>query len=863
MRIQCSEPEDRRRDFEAEFEFAPWRRKKEFDLESFHTLEQLLAADMDQLKSALQLRGMKGGGTHEERAGRLFLARALPFGELRQKLEPKHFPKQKADLATEGEVFENMQAGSKDGYTKKPDKQQFEKKVAEVQNSIDTLSIQMQNEKAGAAKEKGICGKIKKEKDKTKKKLDEEHNTIREMLKDWREINNKEQKLDEEYSEDLKRAEKKEDRVSLERANRQKRKQINKKIAAQGQVVVTMKADKAEEAAIKEAAALLLKLKAEHKALIKAIKALTGEAEKADAEKQMKRFIPKCKALSQNLLADVKKVEKPPTLEIKEPEEEEDLDWDDDDADFEIGNGKVDLRAQREVELAKEQECRNAEWDEHRGHPLCDSYSADLTTKEVVEIGASNDDFLRGLWGFSTKDDNETASSAPSIASKATSAFTVIETNHGRQRMDQRQISIKQLQTAVKHGVKTALEPEDGEPQGRIRYEFEGIIYITDHQSRRCITCWNKKLAVLPSRAVHKQQIQWRKLQNAFQIEDLTKQIATEWSANTVANWVFRVSLKRAEKKEDRVSLELGERAKKQKRKQINKKITAQGQVVVTMKADWGAEEAAIKEAAALLLKLKAERKALIKAIKAGEAEKADAEKQRKRCIPKYKALAQNFFAKEIDGKIFFDPRFTSEHLAKGIFQSTGAMKEERAEEEEEEAANNDESIMCSTIMAERSKELTRCSTIMAERSKELTRRRYQQLHPLVSAHLLATTSPPSIADTYSSWGEKVTRYIVSKCTDQEAEHILKDVHIHALFQEIDAADAELKRKLHDSRCGSTQEGAKKQQQQQQQQQQKKKKKKQQRNFPCLQCEQRFGTKQHLKSHRFGCVCTVQFGKTN
>jgi hypothetical protein len=98
-------------------EFAGFRNDKphapefEFDLESFHTLEQLLAADMDQLKSALQLRGMKCGGTREERAGRLFLARALPFGELRQKLEPKHFSKQKANGDSEGRQPKRKEQG--------------------------------------------------------------------------------------------------------------------------------------------------------------------------------------------------------------------------------------------------------------------------------------------------------------------------------------------------------------------------------------------------------------------------------------------------------------------------------------------------------------------------------------------------------------------------------------------------------------------------------------------------------------------------------------------------------------------------------------------------------------------------------
>jgi hypothetical protein len=58
--------------------------------------------------------------------------------------------------------------------------------------------------------------------------------------------------------------------------------ELKAKITAQGQVVVTMKADKAEAAAIKEAVALLLKLKAEHKAL-------TGEDFPAGGGKKSKK----------------------------------------------------------------------------------------------------------------------------------------------------------------------------------------------------------------------------------------------------------------------------------------------------------------------------------------------------------------------------------------------------------------------------------------------------------------------------------------------------------------------------------------------------------------------------------------------
>jgi len=91
-----------------------------------------------------------------------------------------------------------------------------------------------------------------------------------------------------------------------------------------------------------------------------------------------------------------------------------------------------------------------------------------------------NDAFLRQLWGYgSTSDD-----SASVADSNATSAIALNETQHGKQRMDERQVTKRQLQRTVKYGVKTPAE------NGRFKHEYAGVVQITDGHSTTCITCW-------------------------------------------------------------------------------------------------------------------------------------------------------------------------------------------------------------------------------------------------------------------------------------------------------------------------------------------------------------------------------------
>ena len=71
-----------------------------------------------------------------------------------------------------------------------------------------------------------------------------------------------------------------------------------------------------------------------------------------------------------------------------------------------------------------------------------------------------------------------------SIITKATSKITVAPTQHGKARMSQREVSKKELQLAVKHGVRTS------QHGGRFKFEYQGVTYITDESKKVCITCW-------------------------------------------------------------------------------------------------------------------------------------------------------------------------------------------------------------------------------------------------------------------------------------------------------------------------------------------------------------------------------------
>ena len=73
----------------------------------------------------------------------------------------------------------------------------------------------------------------------------------------------------------------------------------------------------------------------------------------------------------------------------------------------------------------------------------------------------------------------------------ATSAISLVSHDHGRARREERGITKRELQEAVKHGQK---EPANLGRDGstRWRYTYKGIVYITDATSRHEITSWRK-----------------------------------------------------------------------------------------------------------------------------------------------------------------------------------------------------------------------------------------------------------------------------------------------------------------------------------------------------------------------------------
>ena len=100
-----------------------------------------------------------------------------------------------------------------------------------------------------------------------------------------------------------------------------------------------------------------------------------------------------------------------------------------------------------------------------------------------------NDDVLRRIAGSGGARQPE--ADEASVASRATSAHTVIPTPHGRARMGERAVSVKELQTAKKYGTVTrARNGRDGAVRWKI--EHNGIVYITDRTQKLVITTYHQ-----------------------------------------------------------------------------------------------------------------------------------------------------------------------------------------------------------------------------------------------------------------------------------------------------------------------------------------------------------------------------------
>ena len=82
--------------------------------------------------------------------------------------------------------------------------------------------------------------------------------------------------------------------------------------------------------------------------------------------------------------------------------------------------------------------------------------------------------------------------SAATFASRATSAYTAVPTAHGQSRMQERDVSLRELQAAKKHG--TATPAGDG----CWKYTHNGVVYVTDATQKRVITTYRAEPAPAP-----------------------------------------------------------------------------------------------------------------------------------------------------------------------------------------------------------------------------------------------------------------------------------------------------------------------------------------------------------------------------
>ncbi|KAJ1424547.1 kinase-like domain-containing protein [Ochromonadaceae sp. CCMP2298] len=72
-----------------------------------------------------------------------------------------------------------------------------------------------------------------------------------------------------------------------------------------------------------------------------------------------------------------------------------------------------------------------------------------------------------------------------------TSCVDFISSVHGAQRRFQREISKRDLQAAVKYGVKEKAPPHPGSPRGRLKFTYNNIVYITDSTATKEVTSWD------------------------------------------------------------------------------------------------------------------------------------------------------------------------------------------------------------------------------------------------------------------------------------------------------------------------------------------------------------------------------------
>ena len=121
--------------------------------------------------------------------------------------------------------------------------------------------------------------------------------------------------------------------------------------------------------------------------------------------------------------------------------------------------------------------------------------TARLRTAQPTRRTDVADGFLRSIAYSGTAPrgaDEASEASAATFASRATSAYTAVPTAHGQSRMQEREVSLRELQAAKKHG--TATPAGDG----CWKYEYDGVVYVTDATQKRVITTYRAEPSPAP-----------------------------------------------------------------------------------------------------------------------------------------------------------------------------------------------------------------------------------------------------------------------------------------------------------------------------------------------------------------------------
>lgn len=108
-----------------------------------------------------------------------------------------------------------------------------------------------------------------------------------------------------------------------------------------------------------------------------------------------------------------------------------------------------------------------------------------------------------------------------------TSAISLVSCAHGRQRRAERHIDRRDLQSAIKHGTRSPARPCGRTGLPRWRFEYDGVVYITDNTCRREITSYR----VGPPRITEPIPLTKRQL---AQLRDSARHVPSAWTSHTV-----------------------------------------------------------------------------------------------------------------------------------------------------------------------------------------------------------------------------------------------------------------------------------------------------------------------------------------